>query len=358
MSSPAASEPASPADAAIAARPAVAGAAQPSAAGATSCANCGALLTGSYCSECGQRHQDQPVHHFRHFISEAVEDLTHADSRLWQTLIALLFRPGFLTREFLDGRRVRYLPPLRLYLVVSVIFFIIVGLESRTASSYVVLSYNGKSFSYKVVPLPAANATGPGSVARMPARAASGAGDGIAAIPPTPAARQRLCEQMGSYIEQHSGWLAHLGPRMAQSCLTSLAQGGVERFNQIVERNLERAMFLFLPLLALVMKPLYRKPPRHYVEHLLFFLHSHAFLFAMLGLSSLLEMITSSRLVLDPIHTAIAIYVPIYFYRAMRRVYGQGGWRTVSKLAALGVAYLVLGVVMIAATASYSFLML
>jgi hypothetical protein len=88
--------------------------ARPAAAGTSRCENCGAPLTGKYCSACGQHHFDHPVHDFGHFVSEAFEDLTHADSRLWRTLIALLFRPGFLTREFLDGRRVRYLPPVRL----------------------------------------------------------------------------------------------------------------------------------------------------------------------------------------------------------------------------------------------------
>jgi hypothetical protein len=308
------------------------------------CANCGAPLAGPYCSECGQRHQYEPVHHFWHFLSEATEDLTHADSRLWQTLIALLFRPGFLTREFLEGRRVRYLPPVRLYLVVSVIFFVIVGLDSQIANSSVVLSYNGHSFHYHV------NHSAAAGTLR--------AGTGLAAIAPTPAARQRVCEQSGNYIEQHGGWFAALGPRVRQSCLAALAQGGLQRVNQAVEHNLERAMFLFLPLLALVMKPLYLKPPRHYVEHLLFLLHNHAFLFVMLGLSALLKMSTSSAIVLGPVDTAIAIYVPIYFYLAMRRVYGQGRWLTLSKLGALGSAYFFLGLVMWLATLSYSFLML
>ncbi|HVC30851.1 MAG TPA: hypothetical protein VND24_06665, partial [Steroidobacteraceae bacterium] len=122
--------------------------------------------------------------------------------------------------------------------------------------------------------------------------------------------------------------------------------------------NLERAMFLFLPLLALMMKPLYLQPPRHYVEHLLFFLHNHAFLFVMFGVMTALGMMTASALALDPIDTAITIYIPIYFYRAMRRVYGQGPGLTLSKLTTLGVAYFFLGVLMLLATVSYSFLML
>jgi len=365
MSSAVPAEPAAPAGALAAASSYAAGetagapdAAPPLAAGARLCANCGAPLTGRYCSECGQRHHDQPIAHFWHFVREAAEDLTHADSRLWQTVIALLFRPGFLTREFLEDRRVRYLPPVRLYLVVSVIFFIIAGVHSRISNPQVlILSEDGKSFHYQVVP--AEKARGLGAVGQTPARVAGGVVTGLEAIAPTAAGRQRVCRQLGSFIEQHGGWLAPLEPRVAQNCLAVLTQsGGVERLDEAVTHNLERAMFVFLPLLALVMKLLYVKPPRHYVEHLLFFLHSHAFVFAMLGLGTLLGMITSSGVVLGPVRAAITIYIPIYFYRAMRRVYEQGRWLTLSKLSALTVAYFFLGVLMLLTTVSYSFLVL
>ena len=303
----------------------------------TACANCGTPLSGKYCSACGQRHHDHPVDHFWHFTAEALEDFTHADSRLWQTLTALLFRPGFLTREFLEGHRVRYLPPVRLYLVVSLIFFVIAGLDSRISTQAVVVHYNGKSMQYHV---------------------ARTAVEGEAAIGQTPAERQRVCEQSGTYIEQHAGWLAGLGPRVKQSCLAAASEGGLTRLDEAVEHNLERAMFVLLPLLALAMKPLYLKPRRHYVEHLLFLLHNQTFIFVLLTAATLLKMVTSAVAVLDPFDTLVTVYIPVYFYKAMRRVYGQGVWLTLSKVTALGVAYLVLGALMLTATVSYTFLML
>lgn len=356
MNSPASAEPA-PAVGAITATtpggPAEAAAAsqeaQPPALGAVLCANCGSPLTGKYCSQCGQRRHDHPVHDFWHFVGEATEDLTHADSRLWQTLFALLFRPGLLTREFLEGRRARYLPPMRLYLVVSVIFFLIAGLQSRMSGSGAIVSYNGNSSQHQAV---LANST------RLTSGAVVAPVSGAAALVDTPAARQHACEQARVYIGQHGGWFARLGPRVGQNCLASVSEGGLARLNEAVEENLERAMFLLLPLLALAMKPLYLKPRRYYVEHLLFLLHDHSFLFVILGVSALLAVLIPSGFVIGSVHLAITIYIPIYFYRAMRRVYGQGKWLTLSKLAALGVAYFFFGVLMLVATVSYSFLML
>jgi len=364
MSSPAAAEAAAPAGAiaATTADVATAAAAVPVAArpapGRTLCLNCGAPLAGRYCSECGQRHHDLPIHDFWQFVREATEDLTHADSRLWRTVFALLFRPGFLTREFLDGRRARYLPPVRLYLVVSVIFFVSAGLESQLSSPHaVIVAQQGTHFSYQVVPA-APGTGGLGAAAHTRADATAKTLTGLGALAQTPAGRQSLCEQSATYIEQHWGWLAGWGPRVRRSCLTAVAAGGPERLEEAFTHNLERAMFLLLPLLALAMKPLYLEPPRHYVEHLLFFLHNHALFFVVFGAIGLLALIPSSDVLLNPVATAMGIYIPIYYYRAMRRVYGQSVWLTLSKLAALGVAYLFLGVLMLAATFSFSFLTL
>src|ERR1700733_1643208 len=115
--------PAEPATAAHVTQSATASAAPPVPQGVR-CENCDALVTQKYCGVCGQR-REPPVHSLWHFSQVATEDLTHADSRLWRTLSALLFKPGYLTQQFLAGRRARYLPPLRLYLVLSVVFFLL-----------------------------------------------------------------------------------------------------------------------------------------------------------------------------------------------------------------------------------------
>ena len=87
-----------------------------------SCANCGAALQGPFCWACGQAVQplDPPV---RHFISEFAQELFDVDGRLLRSFRRLLFSPGFLTREHVQGRRIPWLSPLKLYLLASVAMF-------------------------------------------------------------------------------------------------------------------------------------------------------------------------------------------------------------------------------------------
>ena len=302
------------------------------------CENCGAALAGPYCSQCGQRHHEHPVHSFWHFIQEATEDLTHADSRLWQTIHALLLRPGFLTEEFLAGRRARYLPPVRLYLVVSVVFFLFVGLQSWLSAPAIHVQDSRGSYHYDVA--------APGGGA-----AAVGAAPATLSIGP-------VCGDISVNSPRLGTWCTALSPRIERSWRALNAEGGLERLNTIWLHSFERAMFVFLPLLALLMKPLYRNPRRYYVEHLLFLVHNQVCLFVVLGLYTLLGMITTSNLVIGTVSAGLWAYVSIYFYLSMRRVYGEGRWRTVGKLAMLSTGYFGILLLMLVVILTYGFLAL
>jgi len=86
------------------------------------CANCGAPLAGRFCQECGQKAVGPNVS-LHDFFHEAIHEWGHVDGKIVQSLRLLLTKPGQLTREFLDGRRERYVGPLRLYLTCTLIFF-------------------------------------------------------------------------------------------------------------------------------------------------------------------------------------------------------------------------------------------
>ncbi len=137
--------------------------------------------------------------------------------------------------------------------------------------------------------------------------------------------------------------------RARDACRRIVADG--KGFGRAVYENIPKMMFIFLPLIAAVMFVLYLGSGRYYVEHLLFFVHFHAFFF-LCGIAILVLERTSSMLIdtvvgsvlktTENILTAVLMfYVPYYLYRAMRRVYGQGRIVTLVKYSLLVIGYLV-----------------
>lgn len=310
------------------------------------CDNCGASVAGRYCGNCGQR-REPPIHSVWHFLQVAAEDVTHADSRLWRTLAALLFKPGFLTREFLDGRRARYLPPVRLYLVLSVVFFLWFAATVHTGDQAQLTPEARAAI---------AEARQQGAMVLVPDAAGAGA---------TPAGAVPQASHGGStlggdtehckLIHYQGPWHATLQPLFYRSCLQAARDQG-RSLGQSFLHNLPRAMFLFLPLLAGVMMLLYWHPRHYYVEHLLFCLHNHSFVFLVVLLAGILSAVLPFAATL--IGWVTALYVAWYLYRSMRLMYRQGRLRTIAKLGFLSFVYLVAGSFMIAATALYAFVTL
>ena len=295
------------------------------------CANCGATVLGKFCGSCGQRLEHE-IHSVWHFTQEATEDLTHADSRLWGTLFALLFKPGFLTREFLDGRRVRYLPPLRLYLVLSVLFFLVIGSHHGTSRVIQVTSDTDHP-SVKLVPTD--------EVKELAAKPGE-----------TPEERaDRVCKD--DYDGPGSKFILKFAKK---ACRKSVLDNG-HTITEALLHNLPRAMFIFLPALAVLMKLMYWRPRRYYVEHLLFFVHNHAFAFLLFGLYVLLSRIVPASLG-HWLTLLVWLYFPYYLFRSMRRVYGQGRFLTFTKYAVLSFGYFFGAVVTLALTVTYSVLAL
>jgi hypothetical protein len=290
------------------------------------CGNCQAPLNGPFCAACGQR--DEPhIHSLGEFLNEAAESVTHADSRVWRTLWPLLVKPGFLTKEFLEGRRARYLPPFRLYLVLSVIFFLVASAGGH--NNYVLLPADTRINDMRdgtVHPLapPASNPT------------------------ETPEQRaERICNSSHFDVP----FKQTLEPRLKEGCKHIVVDNGHELAQQMLH-NIPRALFVLLPLLALVMRAMYWR--RYYVEHLLFFLHNHAFTFVFFTLYVLALRFLDSGWILVPLTVAVILLVPCYTYRAMLRVYGQGRWATRGKFGVLTFAYVVCGLLMALLTSLYT----
>ena len=100
---------------------------------AHACANCGAALSGRFCAQCGQ-----PAHVHRsllHMFEELLHGIFHFETKAWRTLPLLMFRPGRLTREYIDGKRARYVGPLPLFLFMMFAMFMSFSLTSGHVST-------------------------------------------------------------------------------------------------------------------------------------------------------------------------------------------------------------------------------
>jgi hypothetical protein len=261
------------------------------------CLNCGAVLTGRYCANCSQA-ADVHVPSTGELLHEALEGITHSDSRLWRTLFFLWFRPGKLTQEFVAGRRAAYLPPFRLYLVLSIIFFLIASV-SNTHTNFV----------------------------RLDDGASAGAD----------------CGRVSATPFQVTLFGRDWAPRIKRAC-GEIARDNGANLLHVALATAPKAMFIFLPLIAFLHMLLYWRPRHRYAEHLLFFLHVHAFFFSLMTLVILADDAATAWPRLQPVSSLLTLLLwllPLYPVLAMRRVFGRGWAATVFKGFALFATYMV-----------------
>ena len=331
-----------------------------------SCLNCGASLGGQYCGNCGQRARSRLISLWE-LISEAFGDLFELDSRLWRTLVPLLIRPGKLTRDYLRGRRARFMPPFRSYLVLSVVFFLVAFFDPREE--------------FSVLFEPAAPIAEEGQVADQSAEeirqgvldelAEEGIIVGGGTSPDNPEDSDGIDVSISADVEDVTCdiedlesanmpiWLARrvTPERLQLMCERVAADDGRAMFDKLRD-NVPVALFVLLPLMALVLKIMYPLSKRFYVEHLLFVVHYHAFFFLLLTLQILFARIAALISIpegaIDVVLIGAAIYVPVYLFRSMQRVYGQGVSATAIKFVFLGLSYFVGFGLMIGITALFA----
>lgn len=283
------------------------------------CRNCGAAAPGVFCPACGQETRgDLPT--LREFMREAAGRYVALDGRLWKTVGALLFRPGFLTREYLAGRRRRYVRPARLFLVASVLLF--------AALRIVVELGDGDVYLFRF-----------DSPAKEAARDKSAAAEKDAA--------PGKDGDQGSGLRTDDDFKVDLGveiPALKERIERFRRLTPKEREAQIVDGTLRYgpyAMFVLLPAFALLLKILYlgrrRKYPARpqlYAEHIVFAAHCHAFLF--------LAIVAANVVSLGPLRAAVIVWMPIYGLLSLRAVYGGSWLGIVARSSVMFAAYSVL----------------
>jgi hypothetical protein len=256
------------------------------------------------------------------FLREAAGRYVAFDGRMWRTLFALAFRPGFLTREYLAGRRKRYVRPSRLVLVLAIVLFAVARLVAEPDGVVRVGAEAPADAGKKaaVVQLdnePVTIAVGPSGLSFDPSLNVSLTGTGV----------------LGERFERHIAAFNRLDREQKVREIVN----GMLRFGPY-------ALIAMLPAFALLVQVLYlgrarRYPdrPRRYAEHLVYGAHSHAFV----ALAVALMIVAPFAIVT----IAIALWAVVWLFASMHAVYG-GRWSgTILRGFAVTTVYAVLFVV-------------
>jgi hypothetical protein len=302
---------------------------------AANCPNCETPTSGNFCSNCGQ---ETVLHHAstREFLHEFVGHYVALEGKLWGSLTRLLFRPGLLTNEYIRGRRVRFVQPLRLYLTLSLLFFALLqftgfdpvvdkgGNKQKMAPSHVGAEKTGK-----VVEAPAA-ATGKAKAAE--AASAASAGSGHASAPGAESPEDKAepaghkdkspdadeSDDDGDIDRWLSGW-----PKVQHQWQIFHALSNEEQkkvFAYGFYHYVPYAIFCLMPVFALMLKVLYLGSGRRFGEHVLFALHANAFAYLVFCLVLVIPFGLA--------RFALWCWVLGYLPWAMRRVYHSSRFTT------------------------------
>lgn len=308
----------------------------------TNCLNCGSEVTDHFCPHCGQANTE-PRESFRHIMTHFITDYLHLDEKFFSSLKFLFLKPGFLTNEYNLGRRTKYVHPFRLYIFITVVFFIIQSANSHkesslepkalTDSSMTVASSDTTHFNDIDIHFKEPEKTlGDTTVEQYEARQAS--------LPDS---------AKDSYIESYFEKKAIL----AQQADFNLNERIMENF----KHNIPKMMFLMLPLFALILYVLFRKKKLFYVEHFYHsvFLHSFFYISKLVFLIPTLFLPESYE---EYINFVFIIALGIYVYKSLRRVYEENGASTLLKLILTVIFYLIFLLILVVLNGMVSFLLL
>jgi hypothetical protein len=282
------------------------------------CRNCGADAPGTYCPACGQE-TTLALPKVGTFLREAAGRYVAFDGRMWRTLSALALRPGFLTREYLAGRRKRYVRPSRLVLVLAIVLFAVARLLAdpdgmvRVGADATPKGAGGKPAAIvEMDDQPLAIGVGPGGVTFDPQLNVSLTTSGI---------------PFGDRLQRHVASFNKLDRDQKVREIVN----GMLRYGPY-------AMIAMLPAFALLVMLVYvgrarRYPdrPRRYAEHLVYAAHSHAFV--------ALAIVAMIVVPAGAVAGVIALWGAAWLVLSMHTVYGGRWIGTLARSAVVTLVY-------------------
>ncbi|MDB6146608.1 MAG: hypothetical protein JWO45_272 [Spartobacteria bacterium] len=329
------------------------------------CENCGAELAGRYCSQCGQPAIDYR-RSFRHVIVDVLDSFLNWDSKFFATIGLLIARPWQLTNEFIAGKRVRYLHPLRLYLLASILFFFAVTYGAKSlhfakdlspkARAEIQTDLDKENLAPEIrakIDKALQDASPTPKTAETPVETKASKESGAAKEKPkqaTPAESEKPLILFGPE-KPNNGFEKWLEDRAKEK----IGEHGTnaQLFFVSMISNLPYMMLCSIPLFALVLKVLYIRNGIFYIDHLIYALHIHTFAYVATMLIGLITVGLNRAMPGTLAGWIIGLFwfaFTVQIFLSIRRVYRQGWIKSFIKFWLGGVIYLVILVAAFAAT--------
>ena len=336
----------------------------------TQCENCGAQLTGNYCAQCGQAAVDYR-RSFRHVVADVLESFLNWDSKFFTTIALLVLKPWRLTNEFLAGKRVRYVNPLRLYLLASILFFFAVNYGAKglrlepgklSPKDRAELEADLKKGDLP----PAAREQLEALLLESPSPSSSPQSTSPSPTTnvPSPSPASETDKQKQEYgkigerpfvVFDETKSTTPFEHWIEARAKDKMGEHGTKMglFIATLFSNLPYMMLCCIPLFAFVLKILYIRRHIFYIDHLIYALHIHTFAYVGIMLI-VLATIGLNRTAQGPIAGWIIALLWIAFvvqiFLSIRRVYRQGWFISTFKFFFGGFVYLIVLVVALAVT--------
>lgn len=348
------------------------------------CLNCGATVQDRYCSHCGQENTE-PKEKTSHLVKHFFEDITHYDSKFFITLKYLLFYPGLLTREYLAGKRSRFLNPVRMYIFISFVFFLVLFFKKTDKKEDIRAEENlemrGKIHRHLADSLRQAavfkeNVSEKDSIR---SEVLTGLADSLTTGLPPESQDESVAANFGSngivfvLVENRYNRLTEYDS--VQNTLTdSLKDKGLLRWiirtnvklkekygsrrEVVVEENFDHSvpklMFVLLPLFALLIKWFHSRKKYYYAQHVIFSIHFHSFLFLLFLFQMLMQMVNSGILS-DIIRYLCLAALLVYFFAALKKAYAQSAGLAILKGISISLLYIIVLIISLVMLAVFIF---
>ncbi|WP_199118836.1 DUF3667 domain-containing protein [Pedobacter sp. ASV28] len=330
------------------------------------CLNCGHEVAETYCPHCGQENIELKEDAW-HMITHAIADYFHFEHKFFGTIKPLLLKPGKLTVDYVAGKRASFLHPIKLYIFISIVFFI------------TIFSGNDKKNKYTETNVQIAEKLKKDTVV---SNSVDEVKEILKYIPVSKSKKDSILKEVKKDIKEDGSATVNIGTKRKKRGFNKfvyenqtleeyekkqLALPKAERDNFIVNyftkkgiefnkypdpgkkigedmiKYVPKMMFVLLPLFALILKLAYVRKKRYYYEHLIYSFHTHSAIFLALIACTFVSWLTSFVYDLSGLISFLGfLYVIWYIYRSLRTFYGSSRWVTVLKFFFLNFCYSIL----------------